>query len=177
METVAKQACPCCRREFTQMDDYPQISVEKMEWSPIGITPPKNTMFGPVKEPAQIWGELCQIQEFQDYILRLKELKIYGKFRTLEPKELLPPKTNELFAENGYFKWAYEIPLPVEHRKASYSYEARMSQYYLAWQEESLGTSHLTIFCEGPNFGSGGGPTLAEVGKVLTIHYRGVLPQ
>jgi hypothetical protein len=98
----------------------------------------------------------CDTPQVQEYLAHLAELP--GK--RVSPRELLPS-----LKRDAYFRWAYPIP---------------NTALYLGLDDpvppsRDKGTTEVQFYSEGPNFGSGGGPTLQLLGAIARLEYQGVL--
>jgi hypothetical protein len=98
----------------------------------------------------------CARADVQDYFQRLGQMT--GQI--LDPAQLKPP-----FEPSGRFKFAHPIP---------------ETKLFLSLTEEKShdaneGTASVEVYCDGPNMGSAGGPTLLALGSVGRIRYQGLL--
>ena len=101
-------------------------------------------------------ADACETDEVRAYFRQLEGL--VGK--DVAPDELLPP-----LRPHGCFGWAYPLA---------------GSGIYLALEDtepESVGQriTQVMTYCDGPNLGSAGGPTLQPLGAVAQLHYLGLL--
>jgi hypothetical protein len=101
-------------------------------------------------------ASLCAQAEVQEYLERLASLT--GQI--LDPAQLKPP-----FEPSGRFKWAHPVP---------------QTKLFLSLTEEkpedtSDGAAVVEVYCDGPNMGSAGGPTLQRLGSIGRLYYQGLL--
>ena len=101
-------------------------------------------------------AEVCERPEVKDYFARLAAMR----GREVAPQELLPP-----FPAHGRFKWAHPVAdtgiyLSISDADA---------------QADATRLAEVVVFCDGPNMGSAGGPTLQELGPVARLRYEGLL--
>lgn len=168
--------CPACGRAFAGVQDYPRVRVLSFERLPIPeamdqisgaaaqrrharrrIEPdtagvPRE---GGINRTPEI-ARACDTAEVRVYFSNLEGL--VGQ--EVAPDQLLPP-----LRAHGYFRWAY----PVTGTGIS-----------LALEENVLGVggervAEVQVYCDGPNLGSAGGPTLQPLSAVARIRYRGLL--
>ncbi|MEX2141016.1 MAG: hypothetical protein WD894_17255 [Pirellulales bacterium] len=169
-------SCPTCGRRFQGIHDYPRVHILAFERLPIPEavdqmsaaaagrrlsrlrSDPDNTGLrredGINMTPAI--AEACDRPEVQAYFDQLS--KAVGQ--EVEPTQLLPA-----LKAHGVFRWAY----PVEG-----------TRLYLALKESEPPTKEeriatVQIYCDGPNMGSAGGPTMQALGPIAQIRYRGLL--
>ena len=76
-----------------------------------------------------------------------------------------PSLCNRAGKPSGQFKFAHPIP---------------ETKLFLSLTEEkadnpSAGVADVEVYCDGPNLGSAGGPTLLALGAIGRIHYQGLL--
>jgi hypothetical protein len=91
-----------------------------------------------------------------EYLERLSKLAN----QIVDPAELKPP-----FPPSGRFKWAHPVP---------------KTKLFLSLTEEkpddtAEGVAVVEVYCDGPNMGSAGGPTLQALGAIGRLHYQGLL--
>ncbi len=101
-------------------------------------------------------ARVCDTSQVQDYLGRLAAVQ----GREVAPQELLPP-----FPADGIFKRAY----PVAD-----------TGIYLCLSDSETSTdaarvAEVQVYCDGPNMGSAGGPTLQSLGAVARLRYEGLL--
>jgi hypothetical protein len=169
------EQCPCCLRPLEKMQDYPLVLVCQIEKLPIpefidrwsaeaaqaqlrlsgNELPDQQRLFSRGINRTPEIAAAYESQEVQSYLSSLEGYQ----GQEVSPAELAPQ-----LKASGYFKWAYSIP---------------GTKLYLSLSEgEPEGaerTCEVVFHGEGPNLGSGGGPTLQEYGRVAVIRYQGRL--
>jgi hypothetical protein len=171
--------CPACGREFNDILDYPRVRI--LEFERLPIPEAIDSMSGAAAEKrlarwrarqaepdalpslredginmTPVIAQACERSEVQDYFARLAAMR----GREVAPQELLPP-----FPPDGIFKRAY----PVTD-----------TGLYLSLSESETSTeaervADVEVFCDVPNMGSAGGPTLQSLGAVARLRYEGLL--
>ncbi len=168
--------CPACGREFKHILDFPRVRV--LEFERLPIPEAIDSMSGAAAEKrlarfrtdpdalpglrrdginmTPVIARACDTSEVQDYLGRLAALQ----GREVAPQELLPP-----LAAHGRFKWAYPVP---------------DTGIYLSLSESETSTkaervAEIQVYCDGPNMGSAGGPTLQSLVAVARLCYEGLL--
>ena len=171
-----KEHCPACGRAFMGVRDYPRVRVLAFERLPIpeavdqmsamalqrrhlrrGIEP--DSLRKPREDGINmtpVIADACETDEVLAYFRQLEGL--VGQ--DVAPVELLPS-----WRPHGCFGWAYPLA---------------GSGIYLALEDtepESVGQriAQVMMYCDGPNLGSAGGPTLQPLGAVAELHYLGLL--
>lgn len=170
------EECPTCGRPFRGIEDYPRVRVLAFERLPIPeavdqmsaaaaerwlarrrVEPEKadvRRQDGINMTPAI--AETCNRPEVQAY---------FDQLAALVGQEVLPSQLLPALKAHGLFRWAY----PVEG-----------TGLYLALKEseprnEDERIATVQVYCDGPNMGSAGGPTLQALGPIAQIRYRGLL--
>ena len=87
----------------------------------------------------------------------------FDQLSQLVNQEVAPTRLLPALRAHGLFRWVY----PVEE-----------TGLYLALKEaepptEGERVATVQIYCDGPNMGSAGGPTLQALGPIAQIRYRG----
>jgi hypothetical protein len=167
--------CPACNRAFESVFDYPTVRVLGFERLPIPeavdeMSPaaaerrlardreaplrPGDYRRGGINMTPEI-ERACNTKQLQDYFTYLA---------TLVGSEVVPEKLAPPFTVDPYFRRAYPVPESGIYLSldASESEEAREQRVEIA------------VYCEGPNFGSAGGPTLQHLGAVGILRYEGL---
>lgn len=172
---AAVEQCPHCLRPFKSMTDYPVVRLVAFEELPIpevvdrfsdeaGMRqvemrkkgmPASRVMEAGIVLTPEI-SEALKTPAVREFFGRLE--KTVG--RMVKPEAIWPP-----FAADHYFQYAHPIP---------------GTRFYLKIEESEEGTgghrkANVIILSEGPNFGSGGGPSLQFWDPVASITYDGVL--
>jgi hypothetical protein len=168
--------CPTCGRQFKSVEDYPRVRILAFERLPIPEAVDQMSAAAAERRLARrriapdsaevhredginmtpLIADACARPEVQVYFDQLS--KLVGQ--EVVPTQLLPA-----LRAHGLFRWAY----PVER-----------TGLYLALKESESQTNDervatVQIYCDGPNMGSAGGPTLQALGPVAQIRYRGLL--
>ncbi len=168
--------CPTCGRKFKSIRHYPRVLVLGFLRLPI---PEAVDRFS--EAAAEKWlarrrregldgkragdeginrtpeiASACARAEVQQYLERLARLA----GQTVDPAQLKPP-----FKPCARFRWAHPIP---------------ETQLYLSLSEEkpaseSEGVAAIEVYCDGPNMGPAGGPTLQSLGSIGRLRYQGLL--
>jgi hypothetical protein len=171
--------CPACGREFKDILDYPRVRI--LEFERLPIPEAIDSMSGAAAEKrlarwraersdtdvtpdlredginmTPLIARACDTRDVQDHFGRLAALQ----GREVAPQELLPS-----LAAHGIFKWAYPVP---------------DTGIYLSLSESETSTdaervAEVQVYCDGPNMGSAGGPTLQPLGAVARLRYEGLL--
>ncbi len=155
-ETITAQHCPSCDRPMTGIKDYPLVEVSSIELIPL---PDEVRGFSNGDITEMVRG-IVDSSEVQEYLRFLDELDV-TEGSPIPMETLLPT-----FEEDGYFKNAYYIP-------GSRGAYLGMSEIE---QKDGNGinrVSAVSLWINGPNFGSAGGPTLAQVANLAKITYQG----
>lgn len=160
--------CPTCKREFTSLQDYPEVALSKLEFPDGGFEMVQSHFGDPEQDKKAVSTLLENSQELATYLVKLRKLKQYAlgdSPRTVLPSELLPD-----LDLGSYFRWAYEIPCcEIEGWD-------RYMQFYIGISNQDPGKScSINIYRTGPNFGSAGGPTLIEIAIIAKVDYCGAL--
>ncbi len=183
--------CPCCGREFKGVLDYPRVRILHFERLPLPEAIDSISAAAADKQLAR-WRErrsdpdaapglrqeginmtplisqACERGEIQDYFARLAVLAGHE----VDPRELLPP-----LAPHGRFKWAHPLPdagLYLSLRESEVSDGPHPGP--LPEGEGAGGrAADVEVYCDGPNMGSAGGPTLQSLGAVARLRYEGLL--
>ena len=169
--------CPCCRRPFEKMLDYPLVEVRKIEVLPIpevmdywseesavGARGPDQ--FPGEKRSEEPWkvrginrtpeiASACQSPFMQSYMRTLQNH---------QGQEVPPDKLVPQVEPDQYFRHAYPI--------------TGTGLFISLWEADPQGAERacqVVVLGKGPNMGSAGGPTLQGFGPTATIHYRGRL--
>lgn len=169
--------CPACGRPFKSILDYPLVRVLAFEQLPLPelvdyLSPAAATKtvkrrresFDPSTwEPEGInrtpeIARACNRPEVRKYLARLATMS----GQEVEPRGLLPP-----FKASGRFKWAY----PVGDTGIYLSLTDAEAQ------AGDTRTAAVQVYCDGPNLGSAGGPTLQPLGAIALLHYQGLLAE
>lgn len=168
-------SCPCCGRTFEQVDDYPRVQVLAFERLPTpeamddtSAAAARKAIERHRRNPHESdWSrrginmtpeieKAARNAEVVEYLNRLDRL--VG--REIEPRELFPT-----WPADAHFKKAYrvaETPIWLSlHEGSADAASGRVTD--------------VNALCEGPNFGSAGGPTLLVLGPVARITYCGLL--
>jgi len=171
--------CPACGREFKDILDYPRVRI--LEFERLPIPEAIDSMSGAAAEKrlarsraersnpdappgfredginmTPLIARACDTSAVQDYLGRLAALQ----GREVAPQELLPP-----LAAHGIFKWAY----PVEDTGIYLSLSDSETS------NDAARVAEVQVYCDGPNMGSAGGPTLQSLGAVARLRYEGLL--
>ena len=171
--------CPACGRDFKDILDYPRVRI--LEFERLPIPEAIDSMSGAAAEKrlarwraersepdalprlrddginmTPVIARVCDTSQVQDYLGRLAAVQ----GREVAPQELLPP-----FPADGIFKRAY----PVAD-----------TGIYLCLSDSETSTdaarvAEVQVYCDGPNMGSAGGPTLQSLGAVARLRYEGLL--
>lgn len=185
------EGCPTCGREFGRLTDYPTVQVLDFERLPLPeAIDTQSAAAGRLQTQALRLGKAdldigvnvtpqiavaCAQDRVQDFLDRLAAL-VGTK---IDPRELHPS-----WDAHGYFRFAY----PLTERSVEERSEQRI-RLYLAVAEpdpdddDACATSdgsrfaHVTVYGDGINFGSAGGPTLQRLGIIARFRYRGLLNQ
>jgi len=148
--------CPTCLRVFEKMQDYPAITLDKMEFPEPGIA----TYPGCAEVDAEaIWKEVKGVA-LTNYLDTLNRVSVSGI--ALDPEDLLPG-----WPADEYFKYAY----PIYDENVKHMLIEHRFLYIAFYQAEEGNVCKIELLQTGPNFGSAGGPTLATVGTIATLHY------
>ena len=171
--------CPACGREFKDILDYPRVRILEFERLPIPEAVDSFSEAAAKKRLARwrarqaepdalpslredginmtpVIAQACERSEVQDYFARLAAMR----GREVVPKELLPP-----FPPDGIFKRAYPV--------ADTGLYLSLSESETSTEAERV--TDVEVFCDGPNMGSAGGPTLQSLGAVARLRYEGLL--
>ena len=171
--------CPACGREFKDILDYPRVRILGFERLPIPeaidsmsgaaaekrLSRSRAERFNPDAPPGfredginmtPLIARACETSEVQEYLGRLAALQ----GREVAPQELLPS-----LPAHGRFKRAYPVP---------------DTGIYLLLSDSETSTdaarvAEVQVYCDGPNMGSAGGPTLQSLGAVARLRYEGLL--
>ena len=170
--------CPACGHKFKDILDFPRVRI--LEFGRLPIPEAMDSMSAAEAEKhlrdggqggrgrklrqvladginmTQVIAQACERSEVQDYFARLAAMP--GP--RLASQDLMPP-----FPVDGIFKRAYPWPTPASTCRSPKS-------------EISTETARVTdveVFCDGPNMGSAGGPTLQSLGAVARLRYEGLL--
>lgn len=177
---MTPENCPACGRELSEPIDFPRIEVKRVELFPLPEkilhwSSARSEALEELKEedlPEELRGariikpvphrvidltgqikEVLNLESVQQYLQSLQQ-KVGSEVDTTE---ILPT-----FKKSGYFQGIYSIP---------------NSNYFLSLRnqegEENIAT--LTLWGHGPNYGSGGGPTLTAYADLAMIEYQGRL--
>jgi hypothetical protein len=168
--------CPACERAFESIIDYPIVRVLSFERLPIpeviddvSSSAAEKRLSAHRKLPNASFAKLsgginmtpaiemaCSTKAVQDYFTGLAT-KIGQE---VQPHALLPA-----FPADRLFRRAY----PVENTGIYISLdEAECSEL-----EERQ--AEVAVYCEGPNLGSAGGPTIQRLGAIARLRYQGQL--
>lgn len=171
----ADRSCPCCGRAFREVADFPRVRVISFDRLP---TPEAiDDLSDAAARKAIEWhrqhpherdgarGGINMTPEIEEATRRpevVAYLDCLAGFagQEIEPREVFPP-----WPADGYFKKAHPIA---------------DTRIYLSLHEGEATpagdrTTHIEALCKGVNFGSAGGPTLAVLGAIARITYRGLL--
>jgi hypothetical protein len=171
----AAERCPCCRRPFNQILDYPLVRIVLFERLPLPeavddlseVAAQKSLEWHRKNPAGDSWTRrginmtpeierACRKDQVQQYLDRLTE--VVGQ--ELDPVELLPS-----FPVDRTFKRCYPIS---------------DTQIFLSLTEgeptaDGSRTAEVQALCRGPNLGSAGGPTLMHLGAIARLTYQGRL--
>jgi hypothetical protein len=168
--------CPTCGRAFAGVQDYPRVQVLAFERLPLPeaidrMSAPASerrharrriepdTTGTPREEGINMTpaiAQACDTAEVRAYLSQLAGL--VGQ--EVIPGRLLPP-----LRAHSSFRWAYPVA---------------GTGIYLALEDTEPAAAgervaEVQVYCDGPNLGSAGGPTLQPLGAVAQIRYRGLL--
>jgi hypothetical protein len=169
--------CPACGRAFQSILDFPHVRILAFERLPLPeavdyLSPAaaaktmerrRESLDPSAWEPEGInrtpqIARACDTPEVRKYLARLATMS----GQEVEPRGLLPP-----FKASGRFKWA----CPVGD-----------TGIYLSLTDAEVQpgdkrTAEVQVYCDGPNLGSAGGPTLQRLGAIARLHYQGLLAE
>jgi len=164
--------CPACGRPFTSILDYPRVRILAFERMPIPealdyLSPAavaktlkrQGESLGPntwsphaINRTPEI-ARACDTPEVRGYLAGLAIMP----GQEMPPRQLLPP-----LKPSGRFKWAYPV-----------GDTGYLSLADAVVQTGDMGTAEIQLYCDGPNLGSAGGPTLQPLGAIARLHYQG----
>ena len=169
--------CPACGRAFQSILDYPLVRILAFERLPI---PEALDYLSPAAAARTLKGRgesvdpstwspdainrtpdiarACDTPEVREYLARLASMP----GRQVAPRQLLPPLN-----ASGRFKWAYPVGDTGIY----------LSLADAGAQAGDKRTAEVQVHCDGPNLGSGGGPTLQPLGAIALLHYQGLLAE
>lgn len=167
--------CPTCRRDFKSAMDYPQIQVLEVTTPEGGFTADKGGWFENTEGGKERTEEARRENaELLAPLLKLNKVSLYlRQLRQLERTTIAPASLKPLLKADSYFKWSYPIAKASDLTGGDDSGWGDV--YYLGLQDNKLGVCEIMLWKTGPNFGSGGGPTLSLLGTIATIKYIGKL--
>lgn len=170
--------CPACGRAFASILDYSCVRILAFERLPIPealdyLSPAaaaktlkrSRESFEPstwspegINRTPEI-ARACDTPEVREYLAGLAAMP----GQEVAPAQLLPP-----LKPSTRFKWAY----PVGNTCIYLSLADATAQ-----AEENKRTAEVRVYCDGPNLGSAGGPTLQPLGAIALLHYQGLLAE
>ena len=167
--------CPACRRTFRGILEYPRVLIlaferlaipEALDYSSPSAAAKTLEQRRRDSRPGNTWSQginrtpdiarACGTPEVRAYLARLGTMP--GQEVALP--QLLPP-----FDASSRFRWAY----PVGNTGIY------LSLAEAAAQPGDHRAAEVQMYCDGPNLGSAGGPTLQPLGAIARLHYQGLL--
>jgi len=165
--------CPACGRGFASILDYPRVRILTFErlaipevldsWSPTAAATRLQQQRGELVSPAVInrTTDIPLVCATPDVLTHLASLGTMSR-HVIAPPQLLPP-----FQASSRFTWAY----PVGD-----------TGIYLSLAEAAAApgdppVAEVQTYCDGPNLGSAGGPTLQPLGAIARLRYQGLLAE
>jgi hypothetical protein len=165
--------CPTCGREFKSIHAYPRVLILRFERLPVPEAVDRHSAAAMEKrlvrkhrydlsaEEVSInrtpeVAQVCANKEVEEFLAYLGGL--VGQI--VEPTKLKLP-----FKPSGIFKWAHPVP---------------GTELFISLREEKpedvqQGIADVEVYCDGPNLGSAGGPTLQPLGSIGRLGYQGLL--
>ena len=194
--------CPCCKRVFKRLEDYPIIYLHKFERAEIPIDSifpfedfesfiASNTSLGNKIAPQEVinfFNHELNAEKFwyQDWEWKIERIEgdRHNIYRRTNPNQKdiiitkINPYLNKLESLVGKEVILKEIlPDFDKNNYFKFSFDIPDTDYCLALNEEKYSNdfriSKIEILGEGINLGSGGGPTLTNLCEVGKLTYKG----
>jgi hypothetical protein len=170
--------CPACHRAFESVFDYPAIKVTGFEQLPIpeaiddmsaaaaerrllamrNVPGTQNIPRAGGINLTPAIERACNKTLAQEYLLQLKSL--VGM--EVSPQALLPRIPPDRLFRRAYPIDDTGIYISVDDSKPNEAGERH---------------AEVGVYCEGPNLGSAGGPTLQRLGAIAIVRYEGLLAE